>query len=197
MEPSDFDKFIKSKLQEDIDLHKRESEAAKPFVWSAVQNEVTNRSLNWRHLAAAMILLLIGFSLVFQMNRQAHQKELNHLAKQIGELHEQYQRQLVTLEEQDHQNDAQLLDSQKQELIVHRVDTIYRIRVDTVVVTVKEFVPVSAPTASQADPQVTENTIEKTNEVDESIYPHYTDGDIKRKTETIQLKFGALTARKD
>ena len=197
MEPSDFDSFIKSTLQNSTDLHKREREAAKPFIWSAVHYGMASRSLNWKHLAAAMLILLIGFSWIFQMNRNSHQLELNQLNEKIVALQEEYQKQLMSAKPAtplvNHTPPTEL---PGEERIVYRIDTIYQ--VDTVIVRLKEFVSVPDPTANQSDLKFTADTMEPDKtQIDEVIYPLYTDQGVRDKSESIQFKFGSFTARKD
>ena len=84
MEPSDFDKILKSKIAEPGDLHEKEMNSAKPFIWSAVQKEIKGtRSLRWYHLAAAVLLLLICFSIILYALQNAHQKQLLILSDKI------------------------------------------------------------------------------------------------------------------
>ncbi len=80
MEPMDIDNIIKNKLQESSDLHTHEMDSAKPFIWSAVQNQILKRSITWYHLAAAIVMLMVSFSFVLYSIQNRHNKEINLLS---------------------------------------------------------------------------------------------------------------------
>jgi hypothetical protein len=84
METSDFDKILRDKLSENHGLHQREMETAKPFVWSAVYNEIgRKKTLTWYHLAAAVLLLMITFSVTLVHVQKGHQNEYRNCRKRL------------------------------------------------------------------------------------------------------------------
>ncbi len=91
MEPSDFDKLIKDKLEQDSDLHQKNIEAAKPFVWTAVQTNLKHKKylIPWHYAAAAAVLFVVFSSLLFLKTNRHYENELNLLSLQILEMKQQ------------------------------------------------------------------------------------------------------------
>ena len=91
MEPSDFDKLIKDKLQQDSNLHQENTEAAKPFVWTAIQTNLKHKKylIPWYYAAAAAVLFAVFSSLLFLKSNQHYENELNLLSLQILEMKQQ------------------------------------------------------------------------------------------------------------
>lgn len=84
MEPSDFDKLIKEKLQENHHLHEHDIEASRPYAWSAVQRKLAgSSSLTWYHMTAAVLVLLLTFSgVLFQINK-TYRREIQNLSMEF------------------------------------------------------------------------------------------------------------------
>ena len=102
MEPNDFDKLIKDKLNRPTDIYKTESDKAKPFVWNAISsNAVSAGSIKWYHLVAAVILPLILFSFVLIQIQNHHQKEIEFLSEQIQNMEANYSIQSTSLNEKN------------------------------------------------------------------------------------------------
>lgn len=205
MEPHDFDKFIKDKLQPG-NVYQHESGQAKPFIWSAVQNNLKSSSLTWRHLAAAMVLLLAGFSLAFYLNERSHQQELKLLSQKISKIQNNYQSELVLLQLKEAQVDSlahelrnvapPFINLPQTERVIYKTDTVF--------VKQTEFIStVSTPDTANALPDIEKpsepdpTTTTQESEIDDMIYLHYSDQHLKQKPETIRFKLGSFTARKD
>ncbi|GJM30722.1 MAG: hypothetical protein DHS20C17_33570 [Cyclobacteriaceae bacterium] len=208
MEPSDFDKLVKEKLQQNRDLYRNERETAKPFIWSAIQTRIAKNTMIWSHLAAAMVLLLVGISLVFYLNKRTYQKEMVALSQKVGKLQENYQAQLLLLQVKEAQVDSltdklkniaqPLIDLPQKERIIYKTDTVF-------VKQIEHITTVSIPeppnenmlndTVIQTKPA--QSAISQQREIDDLIYPNYSSLSGKQKQETLKFKLGSFTARKD
>lgn len=207
MEPTDIDKLLRAKLEETSDVHQQEMDAAKPFIWSAVQKNVNNgHSLSWYHLAAAVILLLISFTFIFVNVQKSHDHEMVLLSNKIDQLQQNY---LVQLEEINSKNTAvsllaselknvelKLSDLNQEKPIAHKETIVYR--TDTVYLKQIEYITtVSNPVMQNEDMVISEEgEIEQLakaenleNEIDDAIYPSFASQGKKQKSETIKLKF--------
>ncbi|MBL4707639.1 MAG: hypothetical protein JKY48_04275 [Flavobacteriales bacterium] len=85
MEPSEFDQIVRGKLQEEHQLHHREIDASKPFVWAAIQ---ANKTLvvPWYYLAAAAILFLVCSTFLFFNLQEQNRSEIDFLAAKVERL---------------------------------------------------------------------------------------------------------------
>ncbi len=214
MEPKDIDKIIKAKILESDELHKHEMDSAKPFVWTAVQNQINRkRSLRWYHLAAAILLLMISFSFVLHRIQKGHKNEMSMLSNRIDQLQSNYLMQVDLLQSKDTEIESlgneleyvglQLTDIQQQkplllhETIVHRTDTVYLKQIEYIT-------RVSDPVESKeiaTDAFVDQTEQMETGKVqeikDDVIFPSYSKLDTKQEAETIKFKFGSFIARKN
>ena len=207
MEPSDIDRILKSQLEGANNAHQKELENAKPFVWAEVQKNLgKTRTLNWYHLAAAILFLLISFTFVFVNVQKNHDQEMVLLSNKIDQLQQNYQAQLgeinaknteVNLLATELKNvelklsnlDQERPISQK-ETIVYRTDTVYLKQVEYITT-------VSNPVIQNEDEVISEEVefgkLAKAenleNEIDDAIYPSLASQSKKQKSETIKLKF--------
>jgi hypothetical protein len=214
MEPTDFDKILRDKIHENRDLHTKEMDKAKPFVWAAVYNEIgKKKSLSWYHLAAATALLLITFSVVLYRVQSVHRQELASFSRQLDQLEKSYQSQAELLEMKNSQlvSLTDKLDGVEQQFndLQHRTPALAKERIvyqrDTVFLKQVEYVTVATDTNKinhsinkNADlPQREGVTLVGLNEnkIDDVIYPSPQDTNKKQKTESIRVRFSSFTAR--
>lgn len=211
----DIDKIIRNKLQESNDLHRQERQTAKPFVWSAVQNQIgRKRSLRWYHLAAAVVILMISFSFVFYTIQNGHNKEMELLSSKIDQLLEDYASQVELLNYKESQveslgnelrNFELLLTNLQQQKPLSQKETIVY-RTDTVYVRQVEYIntapdPIESKVIShstmQAQPEQVEIIMVNEKGRDDAIFSSYSYQGNSRSTEKIKVKFGPFTARKN
>jgi len=210
MEPSDFDKILKSKIAEPNDLHEKEMDSAKPFIWAEVQKEIKgNRSLRWYHLAAAVLLLLISFSIVMYSVQNAHQKQLMMLSDKIDLIQSNHQQQIKQLSEQNTElsmvvaNQERARDEQPEktppivEKVIYQTDTVFIRQVEYI-----ELEPEPKPITVRATdhgPEVASNNHPEiqNDKYDEIIYPANSKQVNDRKSESSKLKISAFTARRN
>lgn len=207
MEPTDLDNLLKAKLQESSDVHRQEMDAAKPFVWSAIQKNISNgHSLRWYHLAAAVILLLISFVFVLQNVQKSHENEMVLLSQKIDQLQQHYVSQETALKSKDQELgtlmselknvELKLDDLQHQQPEVSKETIVYR--TDTVVVKQIEYItrnpnPVIAMETSSDNQETRTENIEtnskRNTSVNYAIYPSMASQNRNQKSETIKVKF--------
>lgn len=215
MEPKDIDNIVKNKLQENNDLHRSEMESAKPFVWSALQNQIERkRSLTWYHLAAALVLLMISFSFVLYSIQTGHRKQIDLLSNKIDQLQQNYSSQVDQLQTKKTQVESlgkelrnielQLTDLQQQEpivkkeTIVFRTDTVYIKQIEYINITPDpmELRVISHSTIQDPTEQVEIATVNEKGR-DDAIFSGYSYQGNSRSTEKIKVKFGSFTVRKN
>lgn len=212
MEPTDFDKILRDKIHESQDLHAKEMEAAKPFIWSAVYNEIgKKKSLTWYHLAAAVILLLITFSVVLYRVQTVHRRELASFSQQLDQLEKNYLSQATLLETKNSQlislndklesveqqfNNMQQTPAQVKERIVYQRDTVYLKQVEYVTVA-PDTNKINYAINKNSDHPPKEVKVVKLNEnkIDDIIYPSSQGTDKREKPESIKVRLNAFTAR--
>jgi len=214
METCEFDKIIKKKILESNELHEHDIASAKPFIWSAIQNRVKGkRLLKWHHLAAAILLLVIGFSFILHRVQKGHQYEIELLSNKIDQLQKNYLSQVDLLQSKDTEieslgnqvniTDLQLTNLQQQNPLPQKESIIYR--TDTVFLKQIEYITsVSEPIDAEEFAVVSEKkqllNMEKGKnqeiEIDHIIFPSYSSQDKGQKSETIKFKFVSLTASK-
>jgi len=209
MKPNEIDSIIRSKLQENDSFYDHEIAAAKPFIWAAIRNKITRTGLiTWHHLAAAMVLLFVVFSFIFNSLREEHQRELDVLSDKIDQLQkinnargmisEAKETQIASLDNQLRYSAIQL-DELTQESPTEAPTILYH--TDTVYINTVELIPTVAeinthPDHYQAYIESVPVEILKP-EMDDVIYPDFYSQGSKQPTETINFKFGPFTARKD
>ena len=210
MEPSDFDKTIRAKLDESHELHKDQMDAARPFVWSAIRMQTQNRrSLAWYHLAAAVLFMILGFSVILYRVMDEHTREIKQLSEKIDELHSHYLLQRRELYSKDtlveslgnelRNMEEQLTRMQEQNLFypkettVYRIDTIYVNHVQEIATVPELSVLSEVPDERPGDPEseLPDKSEERTL-LDEAIFPSssYTVGNRSSgKVDVIILSF--------
>lgn len=211
MEPSDFDKILREKLHENPDLHTQEMDAAKPFIWSAVYDEIgRKKTLTWYHLAAAVILLLLTFSVVIYNLQNSHQQELADLSSKMDQLEKNYVSQVELIQSKDIQLSSMKnelenvnkrfanLDLQKplpqKERIIYQTDTVYVKQVEYVTMAAKEN---KMLTTTNKDQNISQAELSEPDnqKFDDIIYPSFSKRGKKEKSESIKLEFSPFTAR--
>ena len=217
MEPYDFDKLLKEKLENDNDLHSYEIESAKPFIWSAIQNNVGgDKTIKWYHLAAALILLILSFAFILINVQKSYKSEIQILSQRIDEIQDNYKVQGVNLDSKVTEIEKlnAELDFVESQLITlqssanstpkPRLETITVFQRDTVFVKEVEYITLSQKDTlplNESSQQVTEVEIaDIKSEVpltDIDIYPSYSQNGKKRRSESIKLKFGSVLAQKN
>lgn len=217
MKPNEIDALIKSKLQEDIDLYDREISENKPFVWASIRHKIKRSNvISWRHLAAAMILFLIGLSIIFYSSQRKRQLNLDLLTTKINQLEKTNHSGTVALRTSEAQitqleNELRVvtteltklsketkLEEPEEPMVLYKTDTIF-IKQNEPDKTVPEILA-NTKNESYAN-RVFQNPtlVVKSTEVkiDEVIYPDYSNQKFKPPAETSKVKFGTFTARKD
>jgi len=86
-------------------LYSNEIEHSKPYVWTAIQqNLIADKApIRWHHLAVAVILLFICTSFVIYLMQQQHHKEMNQLAKSMNIMNSNYLAQFKQLQQKEEQ----------------------------------------------------------------------------------------------
>jgi hypothetical protein len=215
MEPFDIDKIIKAKLEESHDLHQKEIEAAKPFVWSAVQKKIgTKHELRWFHLAAAVILLLISFSFALLNIQEKHRKELAAVNEKMNALEKNYRSRIQIAETKDAQvkileENMKQLESKltgltpqtsfiEREKIIYRTDTVYIPRTEYITKVINPTEQTIAaeetivPQQESTQPALAQNT-----ETDDVIFLGYRNQNNTQSSETVKLKIGSFVSNKN
>ena len=203
MEPSEFDQIIKSKLEQENDLHQHEIERSKPFVWTAIQqtNKTKVASVPWYYFAAAIALLLIGFSFFLFNQQQVHDKQLSILSKKVESLqktqdvtpsdivakkneqidlicHEMEQLELSLSSVNNNQPSANNIAH-----IVYKTDTVF---VNAVEYITEYKVPIESKQENQDDPtSLLGNESEKISDI---IYPDFKKSTIEPAKATASVK---------
>jgi len=214
MEPFEMDKIIREKLQGKPDVYRQEIEETKTFVWSAVQNRINEkRSPTWIHLATAVLLLFISFTFVIIKINQRHKEEINALAEKVDFLQKDHQSEKEVFQEKDAQvslltNQLKVSESRLTEAVqanparqrdhvIYRTDTVY-IRQVEYITTATQLIDEPDPVAEVAEiePQMTVTQVPE-NKKDDIIFPAERIQSSAQDSETIKLRFGVLTARKN
>lgn len=213
MEPSDFDKILREKVLENHDLHQQEMESARPFVWTAVSNEIgRKKSLNWYHLAAAIALLMITFSVVLVNLQKNHQQEIELLSNKIDQLEKSFVTQAERLQSKDAQltsikneleNVEMRFSSMDQQLplpvkesIVYRTDTVFVKQVEYVTVVEKNENNEALTAASDVNENQNVAIVQgKEITTDDEIFPSSRFINEQKKSETVKLTFSPFTSR--
>jgi hypothetical protein len=207
MEPTDFDKLLRNKLNEGSDLYSKEIEHSKPFVWTAVQQNLNSEKslIRWQHLAAAVILLLVSStSIIYFMNKQ-HQREMNQLANSIDSMHSNYLIQSKQLQQKDEllscfQSDIQSLQQFQNKVLrednfVEKTQYVYQ--TDTVFVEEIRYITEQTIKESSDDSIEQVMPLESRSKIDPNskIYPVYkTSKSSNNESENIKLKLNSIAS---
>ena len=206
MEQSEFDKIMREKLQGKTDLHKHEMETVKPFVWASIQQNKNAGVLKWYHPAAAVILLLIGFGVVFYNFQFNHQRELNQISEKLDGLEKKFASQQILLESKDEELTSlktdltsvhrQLSEVKIEDALPVKEKIIYQR--DTIVIRQVEYVvnapPEDSRKAEQSKKVYEDNSIEMAKrKTDDVIFLSRRDQAANRDDETIEIRFGSFS----
>lgn len=211
MEPSDIDKLIRDKLSESHDLHKQEIDSAKPFIWSAVQNQIgKTRSLKWYHLAAAIAFLMIAFSFVIYSLQKTHRNEIDRLSDKMDQLENKYTSQRELLQTKDAQLDSLGNELRNIELkftglrqrdqvplkehVIYQTDTVYVKQFEYITEEPEESKEIAID-SMRKEQLYAETTKAKEMETEDAIFSNYSKQDDLQQSESLKLKFGSFTTR--
>ena len=215
MEPFDIDKIIKNKLEQDSEIHAHEMESAKPFVWSAIQNQIGSRkSLTWYHLAAAVILLMISFSFILLGIQKEYHQEIAQLSTKVDQLQKDYVTQAELLQYKNTQVESQGYELKNMEVrltnlqenkpaaqsekIVHQVDTVYIKQIEYITKIPDSNDENKLMKGEQIEMAIqTEKTDKQESNIDDMIFPSTRNAEKSEQAESIQIKMGFFLARKN
>lgn len=223
MEPIDFDTLIREKVLEEGNIHSKEANMARSGIWIGVQDKLKKgRFISWYHLAASIVFLIIGFSVILfivQKNYHSENRDLLVKIEKLEKLEIEYRARMSSLEVKEKQiqtltSNLNSLESkiaglseQKLEAPVPVVKTIYQ--TDTIFVKTVEYltqVPESeiGSTVDQnvLNEEVISDLLEKdqvivSTQIDDKIYPSPTTKNQDESTEKVKFKFGNFIARKN
>lgn len=214
MEPFDIDKIIREKLQENSGLHKQQMDSARPFVWGSVQQKIAVQgSITWHHLAAAVVFLLIAFSVLLYGIQQMHNQKIDQLTNKLDQIQQSRAVQVETLRTKEtraeslenklRQVELLLVDLQQQssevkEVIVYRTDTVYVKQVEYITVAAdstqpKELIADVVKKPLEKEEEATELQEVKTDDV---IFLSSSSQSKDQPSEAIKFKFGAFSREK-
>ena len=215
MEPFDIDKIIKNKLEQDSEIHAHEMESAKPFVWSAIQNQIGSRkSLTWYHLAAAVILLMISFSFILFSIQKGRHQEIEQLSYKIDQLQKDYVTQAELLHFKNTQVESQGYELKNMEVrlthlqenkpaaqiekIILQVDTVYIKQIEYITKITDSNDENKLMKGEQIEMAIqTEKTDKQESNIDDMIFPSTRNAEKSEQAESIQIKMGFFLARKN
>lgn len=207
MEPSDIDNLFKNRLDEAQDTHQQEIEDAKLFVWSAVQKNLDkSKSINLYHLTAAVLLLLIGFTFIFNNALKNYNQEMVLLSNKIDLLQQKYlvQQEKLNLKNMAVKSLATELKNvehklselnqerpiAQKETMVYRTDTIYQKQIEYITI-ISDTIPQNKDNSTLDTGDVDQFAKNKIieSEIDDAIYPSFARRNKNQKSEIIKVKF--------
>jgi len=140
------------------------------------------------------------FSLVFYSSQQKHQRELDLVYAKMDQLQQHYHVQTNLLRTREIQLDS--VEDQLNHVVLHLEHLSQNItppaerpipKIDTVFIRQVEYV--------RAEPEVevtlADHAIPEKNEIDHVIFPIHNSSINNQREETIKVKFGSFTARRD
>ncbi len=212
MEPFDIDKIIKEKASENHGLHQREIDAARPFVWSEIQRkEGHGQSLTWVHLTAAVLFLMLCFSMVLIKVQKNHKREMENLSAKLDRIQTEYTVQTEALEMKTNQiasltkqqmalnkklSDIKTTPAVHREQIVYRTDTVLIKQVEYITRVAEPLEPMEQSMEKEAFlKHKTTNKTTKSRKVDDIIFPSHQSKN--KPPETLRVKFGSLASNRN
>jgi hypothetical protein len=214
MEPFEMDKIIREKLQLKSDVYRKELDEAKPFVWSAIQQQINvKHSPTWTHLAAAILVLFISFTFIIIKFNQRHKAEIIALVEKVDLMQREHQSEKAALQskitQMSEMTDHLLLAESKltkvvqanpgiqKDVIIYRTDTVYIKQVEYITTSDQPLrTPEPAVEAAANDPQLLVTQVRE-NKKEDIIFPAERIRSEAQDSETIKLKFAAFTAGKN
>ena len=210
MEEFNFDQLIREKVDQETEIHQKEIDASKPFVWAALQQELSGRkSLRWYHLAAAVLLITLLFSYLLISVQNNHRNEINTLAGKIDKLQNEYNRQNQVIDQREQQVadlksemnhlDGQLTELESREMlpretIVYRTDTVYVRQVEYITV-VEPGQAVNEDNTLAALPSDNEKEITVPPIIDDEIFPSNKGDSNTDQADVVKFRFGSFVAK--
>lgn len=211
MEPFDIDKIIREKLQESSDLHRHQIDSARPFVWGAVQQQIVGRgSIRWYHLAAAVVFLMIVFSVILFGIQQRHNQKIDLLANKLDQMQQSYMSQFEALRTKDAQ--AKFLENKlgqmeqmlaglqaekptmSKEVIIYRTDTVYIKQVEYVAIAADSTHSKELIANGLEEPlEKKKTTVLPETKTDDVIFLSSSNQSRNQPSESIKFKFGAFS----
>jgi hypothetical protein len=170
-------------------------------VWSAVQNNLrkAGQITGW-HLAAAVIAILMLFTLVFYSSQQKHRRELDLVYTKMKQLQQHYDVQTSLLQSREIQLDS--VEDQLNHVVRHLEHLSQKPtppaerpipKIDTIFIRQVEYVTAEP----ELEVALVQNAIPEKNEIDQVIFPIQKSSINNQREEAIKVKFGSFTARKD
>ena len=105
MEPYDFDKLIRDRVLDEGNLHSREASNARQGIWMDIQDRVKKNPafISWYHLAASILLLIVGFSIILFKVQNHYKSENETLLVKIEKLEKNFTEGASLLDTKDQQ----------------------------------------------------------------------------------------------
>tara|TARA_R110002049_G_scaffold284989_3_gene465672 strand:- start:2283 stop:2912 length:630 start_codon:yes stop_codon:yes gene_type:complete len=204
MEPTDFDNILRDKLAQENDSYANIMEQSKPYLWTAIQQNITARRHNgmWRFAAAALILCLICLSCMLYYVQHQQTRELSNLVAQIDELTNNYSMQFKQLSAKNEEllclsvtNNKMILDSALEKKQTLPVQYVYV--KDTVIINQTKYITQVITTDSIPIHLTQLDTLNEPKQLlpNPLIYPTYKTG-VKSKAEpdNIKVKINTLAS---
>lgn len=212
MEPSDFDKLIREKVLEEGNIHSVESKEAKPIIWKEVQELHKKRGyISWYHLAASILLLVVGFSIILFKVQKHYINENEALYEKIEQMENDFSERVSLINNKDKQ--IQMLSSGIDDLekriigiselknikteprIIYQRDTVFQKTIEYVVYKPEEdaeTLPMDESVATDESEVVTASIITESN-----IYPPRKSKEPSDESEKIKISFGNYIAKEN
>jgi hypothetical protein len=184
MEPFDFDKLIKEKVEEQGNLHSQSAEQARHGIWMNIQEDIKGRKfISWYHLAASIAFLLISFSIVLILVQKRYLNENQELLTKMENLQKEYVIGMNALSEKEKEitglkTNVDLLEGQLSELevnnsqqpelpvstVIYKTDTVYVRTIEYVAYTPEEPVLEEHSTLEEPESGSQGETVETSRE---------------------------------
>jgi hypothetical protein len=212
MEPFDFDKLIREKVSEEGNIHSVESREAKPVIWKEIQDKQKKGGyVSWYHLAASILLLIVGFSIILFKVQRHYIDENEALYKKIEQLENDFSERVSLINNKDEQIqeltsgiddlEKKIKGLSKQQIvkseprIIYVKDTVYQRTIEYVV-----YQPEEDAEILETDEPVTrdEPEVVRTSIITESnIYPPRKSKESSDESEKIKISFGNYIAKEN
>ncbi|NJN25694.1 MAG: hypothetical protein HC819_06905 [Cyclobacteriaceae bacterium] len=213
MKPNNIDKLIREKLESVHDVHAREIEAAKPFVWSSVQSKMHRHpTLPWFHLVAAVVLLLIGFSFTMIHIQKQHRNEMQQLTNALDKMEQEHvdQREAISRKENQIKTLSWELQVMESKLVDQKLTPTHEkgqpmpqiiYRTDTIFIRQPEYRTVANvqenPVNTAKDVQTATTKAAHSHATDHIIYPSYHGKDKSPDNENLRVRLGPILSSRN
>ena len=216
MEPTDFDKLIREKAQEQNSLYEKEIAASKTKVWSEIEDDLPSgkRSTKWYYWAAAILLFFVSFGgFLFNHLEEKHAAELDLLRAELKGLNDQKAQQSSDLQERDQKLEelqvelSKLIERLDQKEAEESSEPNYLVRESVI----RDTVYIDRIEYQEYSPEIEETEVgeevametktnvgleEESKEVEKVIYPSKSDKSQKAKSQSnFTLKVGPFSSQ--